>query len=94
MSKKAVEGVINKIFCSKSNDTEIPVDVLIFSLIKELKSDEELSQEQKNKLGEHIFFNLDVIKQLEKSDVEPDNEYVSNYDDYLKFKNEVANESR
>ncbi len=94
VSRKAVDGAINKIFNNNTKDNEIPVDILIYSLIDEFKKQNVLSQEQKDKLGEFIFFNSDILRQLDQSGMEIDSEYISNYDDYLKFKNEVANESR
>lgn len=94
VSRETVEGVIDKIFHNNKKGSEIPVDVLIFSLIEEFKPKNELSQEQKNQLAELIFFNPDVMRQLEESEMEPETEYISNYDEYLKFKNEVVNESR
>jgi hypothetical protein len=93
VSREAVEGAIHKIFFNNAKDTEIPVDVLIRSLIEEFNS-QELTQEQKNRLGQHIFFNPDVIKQLEQSEAEAEAEYIANYEEYIKFKNEVANEPR
>lgn len=93
VSREAVEGAISKIFYNSTKGTEIPVDVLIYSLIEEFKPSE-LSQEQRDKLGEFIFFNPDVLKQLVQSEAESENEYISNYDEYVKFKNEVANEPR
>ncbi|OXS53824.1 hypothetical protein B1A99_28415 [Cohnella sp. CIP 111063] len=63
VSRKAVEGAIHKIFFNNAKDTEISVDVLIRSLIEDLNS-QQLTQEQKNKLGQYIFFNPDVIQQL------------------------------
>ena len=93
ISRKAVEGAIHKIFFNNAKDAEIPVDVLISLLIEEFNS-QELTHEQKNKLGQHIFFNPDVIKQLEQSEVEAESDYIANYDEYLKFKNEVTNEPR
>ena len=59
VSKEAVDDVINKIFLNNKKGTEIPVDVLIFSLIEEFKPKNELSQNQKDRLGELIFFNPD-----------------------------------
>ncbi|WP_127578712.1 hypothetical protein [Paenibacillus koleovorans] len=93
VSREAVESAIQKIFFNNAKDVEIPVDVLIRSLIEEFNS-RELNQEQRNRLGQHIFFNPDVMKQLEQSEVESEGEYIANYADYLKFKNEVANELR
>lgn len=62
--------------------------------VSEFESHSELSQEQKNKLGERVFFNPDVMRQLEQSELEPEDEYISSYDEYLKFKYEVINELR
>lgn len=47
-----------------------------------------------SRLGQHIFFNPDVIRQLEQSNEEAEDEYIANYEEYLKFKSEVANEPR
>ncbi|KYD08272.1 hypothetical protein [Heyndrickxia sporothermodurans] len=94
VSREAVEGVIDKIFHNNKKGSEISVDVLIFSLIEEFKLHNELSQKQKNLLGELIFFNPDVMRQLEESEKEPETDYISNYGEYLKFKNEVIDESR
>lgn len=93
VSKEAVEDVIHKIFVNNANDAEISVDVLIRSLIEEFNS-LELTHGQKKKLGQHIFFSPEVIKQLEQSETEAESDYIANYDEYLKFKNEVANEPR
>lgn len=62
VSKEAVEGIINKIFYNNTKGSEISVDVLIHSLIEEFKPYNELSQKQKNQLGEFIFFNPDVMR--------------------------------
>lgn len=94
VSWEAVEDVIDKIFHNNKKGSEISVDVLIFSLIEEFKPHNELSQKQKNLLGELIFFNPDVMRQLDESEKEPETDYISNYDEYLRFKNEVINESR
>lgn len=93
VSRKAVEGAIHKIFLNNAKDTEISVDVLINSLIEEFNS-QEFTQEQKSKLGQYIFFNSDVMKQLEQSEEEAENDYIANYDEYLRYKKEVTNESR
>lgn len=93
VSRRAVEGAIHKIFFNNTEDDEIPVDVLISSLIEEFNS-QEFTQEQKNKLGQHIFFNPDVMKQLDQSGEEAESEYIANYEEYLKFKNEARNEPR
>ncbi|MFE8697125.1 hypothetical protein ACFYKT_12345 [Cytobacillus sp. FJAT-53684] len=94
VSREAVEGVIDKIFYNNSKGSEIPVDVLINSLIDEFKPHNELSQKQKDQLGKYIFLNPNVMRQLEESEMELENEYISNYNEYLKFKNEVINESK
>lgn len=94
VTKEAVEGVINKIFYNNMGSSEISVDVLIRSLIEEFKPHNKLSQKQKNQLGEFIFHHPDVMRQLEESETEPETEYISNDDEYLRFKNEVINESR
>lgn len=93
VSRETVEDAIHKIFFNSAKNAEIPVDVLIRSLIEEFNF-KELTQEQKNKLGEHIFFNPNVLKQLEQSEAEAENEYVASYEEYLKFKKEVANEPK
>ena len=94
VSREAVEDVINKIFYNNTKGSEISVDVLIHSLIEEFKPHNKLSQKQKNQLGEFIFLNPNVMRQLEESEMEPETDYISNYDEYLKFKNEVVNEPR
>lgn len=94
VSREAIDGVINNIFYDNAKGSEISIDILIHSLIEEFKPLNELSQKKKNQLGEFIFFNPDIMRQLEKSEMEPEAEYISNYDEYLKFKNEVINDSR
>ncbi|WP_062349895.1 hypothetical protein [Bacillus kwashiorkori] len=94
VSREAVNDVINKIFYNNTEGSDISVDVLIHSLIEEFKSHNELSQKQKNRLGELIFYNPSVIRQLEESEKESETEYISSYDEYKKFKIEDANESR
>ncbi|MDQ8735777.1 hypothetical protein [Paenibacillus sp. LHD-38] len=95
VSREAVEDAIEKIFNSSTGQTEIHINELIHSLVEQFSHHRnELSQEQKNKLGETIFFHPDVLKQLKQSDLEPEQSDISSYDEYLKFKNEVFNERK
>lgn len=94
VTREAIEGVINKVFHNNTESSEVSIDVLVQSLIEEFKPHNQLSQKQKDQLGEFIFHNPDVIRQLEESEAEPETEYISNYEEYLKFKNEIINESR
>ena len=84
VTKEAVDKVILKIFDNNSDKEEINLEKLLTSLVEEFESD--LTQEQKDKLGKFIFFNPDVLKQLEESENEPEGNDISSFDEYLKFK--------
>jgi hypothetical protein len=92
VTKEAVDKVILKIFDNNPNKEEINLEKLLKSLVEEFESD--LTHEQKDKLGEFIFFNPDVLKQLEESENEPEGNDISSFDEYLKFKQEVINERK
>lgn len=92
VTKEAVDKVILKIFDNNHNKEEINLEKLLKSLVEEFESD--LTHEQKDKLGEFIFFNPDVLKQLEESENEPEGNDISSFDEYLKFKQEVTNERK
>lgn len=55
VSRKTVEGAIDKIFFNNAKDAEISVDVLIRSLIEEF-SPQQLTQEQKKQTGAAYLF--------------------------------------
>lgn len=93
VSRENVEDAVNKIFNNNVDHTKINITVLIQSLIEEFSTQHgKLSPEQGNKLGEVIFFHPDVLSQLEQSEHDLEKEDISNFDEYLKFKNEVLNE--
>lgn len=92
VTKEAVDKVILKIFDNNPNKEEINLKSLLKSLVEEFESD--LTHEQKDKLGEFIFFNPDILKQLEESEDEPEGNDISSFNEYLKFKQEVSNERK
>jgi hypothetical protein len=94
VTREAVEGAIEKIFSHYPAQGEVDTRVLIRSLIEELQPQTRLSQNQKDALGEAVFFHPEILKQLEQSANEPEDGDISSYDDYLKFKNGVSHEGR
>jgi ribosome-binding protein aMBF1 (putative translation factor) len=54
----------------------------------------DLNKEQQDRLGEIIFFHPNVIRQLEASDQELEDDDISSFEEYLKFKREVFNERK
>jgi hypothetical protein len=91
ISKETVEKAIQQIFKNAPSGAEnqIEVDILISSLVSALSEGKsELTDEQKDALGKAVFFNPKVLKRLEEAESVTEEDEISNYDEYLKYKNE------
>lgn len=90
VTKEAVDRVILKVFNEKSFSERVDLSEIIQTLIKEFQHEPDLTQEQKDRLGEAVFLNPNVMKQLEESHLESEEDGIENFEDYLKYKNEAT----